>query len=120
MSSESTLDELIAEFADSVQKIDGSTKNISSATNRLSLEIKKGQDIKEKYNLADDKCELAMQCVQQIINVCNNLFPATDSTKASGSFSTFKKTVSSHLEQAEKELLKLNSLKDTIDEISIE
>lgn len=141
------IDKIFDEFKKSVNQINSSVQNISNTTNRLTLEIKKGQEISAKHQVPLRKHELVLNSAKHMINICadfemsrqNDVLNGTDLSAGNSvngetqamqkiwgnqsqngdetNFEEFKSMVELRTDQLEKEVCKLNSLQDIIKEI---
>lgn len=66
------IDNLIDEFKENVNRINASAQNISSSTNRLTLEMKKGQELSAKHKVPLHKHELVLESAKHMINICTD------------------------------------------------
>lgn len=111
-------------------KLDETTKNISNATTRVTYELAKSQTFRDKYNVPLEKYEQIIDFTQKMVDVCSNYVPPK-ATNGDGTehepgnagadalqFERFEAQALGQLEKNETEIVKLQSLRDVIDQIS--
>lgn len=127
MSVKSKLDKLMKSFSDSADKLDESTKNIAKATSRVTYEVAKSQTFHEKYNIPLNKYQQIMDFTQTAVDICTNYIPQSSlciekMNAGPGAdalqFEQFEAKAISQLDKCEKEIVKLKSLNDVINQIS--
>lgn len=127
MSVRTKLDAIMQRLTQNTNKLDESTKNIANATTRVTYELAKSQSVQERYNVPLEKYQQIIEFTQSVVDVCSNYVPPTDADTCfeNGNaiaeaiqFEQFEAKASSQLEICEKEIVKLQSLRDVVEQIS--
>lgn len=125
MSVESKLNDIMKRLSENANKLDESTKNIANATTRVTYELAKSQSMQEKYNVPLEKYEKVVRFTQSIVDICSNYIPPneleainkdTDAGVDAIQFAQFEAKAVSQLDKNEKEIVKLQSLRDIIEQ----
>lgn len=128
MSLEAKLDSVMQRLVQNSKKLDETTKNIANATTRVTYELAKSQSVREKYNVPLEKYEQIIDFTQKLVDVCSNYVPpsavngdiGTDNDSAGADalqFERFEAQAVHQLEKNETEIVKLQSLRDVINQI---
>lgn len=133
MSVESKLNKYIAEFKENVEQLDAITQTVASSKSRTAMEFKKNLAILEKFNLPPEKFQMAFDTVQEIVNICLNFSPprkmestvdvsmvAADVADTEKDFELFRATMTERVARIEKEIGKLDALKEYLLKIKSE
>lgn len=130
MSLQSKLDSVMRRMTQNAEKLDETTKNIANATTRVTYELAKSRTFRDKYNVPLEKYEQIIEFTQKMVDICSNYVPPKamngdgterepDSAGANAlQFERFEAQALGQLEKNEREILKLQSLRDVIDQIS--
>lgn len=126
MSVKSKLDDIMKTLTNNAAKLDESTKNIANATTRVTYELTKSQTFREKYKVPLEKYEQIIDFTQTVVDICSNYVPPdsldTDNNKDPGAdalqFEQFEAKAIGQLDKCEKEIVKLQSLRDVINQVS--
>lgn len=129
MSVKSQLDDIMQRLADNANKLDESTKNIANATTRVTYQLAKNQSFHEKYNVPLEKYEQIIDFTQSVVNICSNYVETNhtsgeknDENSNTGGdavqFEQFKTSIANQLDKNEKEIVKLQSLRDVINQVT--
>lgn len=114
------LDDMLAQFADDVDRIDESTKKIEELSNRIEYNFKKARDVSEKTNIPLPKFKKVGEFAQCVVDACSS-FASIDRANeggddagptddAAGSFEEFTSSVEEQLAKCEKEITNLSML----------
>lgn len=127
MSVESKLKDIMARLSENADKLDESTKNIANATTRVTYELSKSRSVSEKYNVPLEKYEKMVAFTQTVVDICSNYVPQDmleklnkepDAGADAIKFEQFEAKLTRQLDKNEKEIVKLQSLQDIIDQTS--
>lgn len=136
MSINSKLDSILKRMSKNADALDASTKNIANATARITYEVSKGQSVHAQYNLPKEKYEQVIDFTQSVVNICSKFIPPkekqTDGANTDGDFydgtsdvaadaarfESFTSHAEQNLDKYEKEIIKLNSLREMIHHIA--
>lgn len=127
MSIESKLKDVMKRLTENADKLDESTKNIANATTRVTYELSKTQSVREKYNVPLEKYEKVVAFTQSVVDICSNYIPPetleklnkdADAGADAIKFEQFEAKLTRQLDKNEKEIVKLQSLSDIIDQTS--
>lgn len=128
MSSESKLNDLLQRLNKNSQKLDETSKNIANATTRVTYALAKGQQFRDKYNVPLEKYEQVINFTQKCVDICSNyvgpdiLNRNIDSENGNAGaealeFERFEAKVINQLDKNEAEIVKLQSLRDVINQV---
>lgn len=125
MSVRSKLDDILKHLSENAHKMDESTKNIASATTRVTYELAKSQSICEKYNVPLEKYEQIIDFTQNVVDICSNYITPSElenKKRNAGAeaiqYEQFEAKAINQLDKNEKEIVKLQSLRDIINQVS--
>lgn len=127
MSLESKLDSIMNRLSQNSKKLDETTKNIANATTRVTYELAKSQSVREKYNVPLEKYEQIIDFTQKLVDVCSNFVPPNAVSRDVGTrndgddalqFERFEAQALHQLEKNETEIVKLQSLRDVINQVT--
>lgn len=129
MSLELKLDSVMQHLAENSKKMDETTKNIANATTRVTYELAKSQSVREKYNIPLEKYEQVIDFTQKLVDVCSNYVPPNTLNGDIGNgydtasadtvqFEQFEARAFHQLEKNETEIVKLQSLRDVINQVT--
>lgn len=127
MSLQKDINLILKRLSDNANSLDESTKNIANATSRITYEVTKGQSLHSQYKLPKEKYEQIIDFTQSVANVCSNFVkPKTndetnnddDAATDAARFQSFVATAEMQINEAEKQIIKLGSLRDIISNIS--
>lgn len=127
MSVESKLNDIMKRLTENANKLDDSTKNIANATTRVTYELAKSQSVHEKYNVPLEKYEKVIRFTQSVVDICSNYIPPNvletmnkdnDAGADAIQFEQFEANAISQLDKNEKEIVKLQSLRDIVNQAS--
>lgn len=129
MSVKEKLDDVMKRLAECANKLDGSTKNIANATTRVTYELAKSQSLQEKYDVPLEKYQQVIEFTQSVVDVCSNYEPpCANGDEVNGEngnagaeaiqFEQFEAKAINQLEACEKEIVKLQSLRDIIEQVA--
>lgn len=130
MSVESKLESVMRRMKQNAEKLDETTKNIANATTRVTYELAKSQTFRDKYDVPLEKYEQIVDFTQKMVDICTYYVPpkamngdGTDHEAGNAGanalqFERFEAQALSQLEKNETEIVKLQSLRDVIDQIS--
>lgn len=131
MSLESKLESVMRRMKQNAEKLDETTKNIANATTRVTYELAKSQTFRDKYDVPLEKYEQIIDFTQKMVDICSNYVPpkamngdGTDHEAGNAGadalqFERFEAQALGQLEKNETEIVKLQSLRDVIDQISL-
>lgn len=127
MSVKSKLDDIMKRLSENANSLDDSTKNIANATTRVTYELAKSQSVRDKYNVPLEKYEQIIGFTQSVVDICSNHVPPNvletinkdaDAGADAIKFEQFETKIRSQLDKNEKEIIKLESLRDIVNQIS--
>lgn len=129
MSVKSQLDDIMQRLTENANKLDESTKYIANATTRVTYELAKSQSVQEKYNVPLEKYQQIIEFTQSVVDVCSNYVPPTAADGKTNyenvnagteaiQFEQFEAKANSQLDICEKEIVKLQSLRDVVEQIT--
>lgn len=126
MSIKSKLDEVMQRLSENANKMDESTKNIANVTSRVTYELAKSQSFREKYNVPLEKYAQIVDFAQTAVDICSNYVPENlrDANQSNNpgadavQFEQFEAKAINQLDKCEKEIVKLQSLRDVFNQIS--
>lgn len=127
MSIESKLKDIMERLSENADKLDESTKNIANAKTRVTYELTKTQSMREKYNVPLEKCGKVIAFTQSVVDICSNYIPPdmlekinkdADAGADAIKFEQFEAKLMRQLDKNEKEIVKLQSLRDIINQTS--
>lgn len=126
MSVKSKLHDVMQRLSESANKLDESTKNIANVTSRVTYELAKSQSFREKYNVPLEKYGQIIDFAQSAVDICSNYVPSNlnDANQSNNpgadavQFEQYEAKAIGQLDKSEKEIVKLQSLRDVINQIS--
>lgn len=132
MSLQKDINLILKRLSDNANALDESTKNIANSTSRITYEVTKGQSLHSQYKLPKEKYEQIIDFTQSVANICSNFVPPKtydeasndndvekyDSATDAARFQSFVARAEKQIDEAEKQIIKLGSLRDVINHIS--
>lgn len=126
---ESQLESVMQRLSQNSKKLEETTRNIANATTRVTYELAKSQSVREKYNIPLEKYEQVIDFTQKLVDVCSNYVPPNAVNDAIGNghdttgadavqFEQFEARALHQLEKNETEIVKLQSLRDVISQVT--
>lgn len=127
MSLKKDINLILKRLSDNANALDESTKNMTNATSRITYEVTKGQSLHSQYKLPKEKYEQIIDFTQSVANICSNFIPPKTTDEANNDddaatdaarFQSFVAKAEKQIDEAEKQISKLGSLRDVINHIS--
>lgn len=133
MSLQKDINLILKRLSENANALDESTKNIANATPRIAYEVAKGQSLHSQYKLPKEKYERIIDFTQSVANICSNFVPPKPNDEANNDgdidekfdaatdaarFQHFVTRAEKQIDEAEKQIIKLGSLRDVINHIS--
>lgn len=125
MSTSSKLDDVMKRLSENAKKLDDSTKAIANATTRVTYELAKSQSFRDKYNVPLEKYEQIIDFTQNVVDICSSYIPVESESSNINcmdgadaiQFEQFEAKAVQQLDKNEKEIVKLQSLRDVIKQV---